>query len=146
MTYTVTRQLQWPEGLPVVEISEGCLDYCNPDALVAKYPNEFKEFEDPREATEAAITILKAWREDGTRTAKIAVGATSGYTMPFEPSTIPRVRKWAKETYEQKEKCPMCGGLMPEKNERYTYEPFCEEEVCSEACAEKALEIEEAEQ
>ena len=49
-TYVVTRQIQWPEGKHVVEISAGGFDYTNPDALVAKYPGEFGEFCDPREA------------------------------------------------------------------------------------------------
>ena len=36
MPYTITRQRQFPEGTPVVEVSSGGLDYTNPDALVAK--------------------------------------------------------------------------------------------------------------
>jgi hypothetical protein len=54
--HTVTRQLQWPTGNSVVEISEGdinysnhgefqeFINYSNPDALVAKYDGEFQEF------------------------------------------------------------------------------------------------------
>jgi len=38
--YTVTRQIQWPDGTPVVEVSEGDINYTNPDALKEKYPGE----------------------------------------------------------------------------------------------------------
>ncbi len=135
MPYTVTRQLQWPDGTPVVEISAGTLDYTNPDALVAKYPGEFETFDDPREAVETAITICKAWRQDGERRAKVAYGATGGMTMPFDPCTFPEAREWARERYETLPKCSQCGGLLPK--EHYTIPELDDERFCREHCAEK---------
>ena len=62
--WTVTRQRQWPDGANLVEISAGGLDYTNPDALSARYPGEFSTFDDPREAVEVALDIVRAWRRD----------------------------------------------------------------------------------
>jgi hypothetical protein len=148
--YTVTRQLQWPEGTAVVEISSGGIDYTNPDALVAKYPGEFDEFENPVEAVETAITICKSWRNDGTRKAKVGIGATGGMTMPFDTGTFRDARKWAKATYENLEKCPTCGSVVEDLKEWYqagTYYQDCflpsddGYKYCSESCAEKASEF-----
>src|SRR5438046_8051608 len=81
--FTVTRQRQWPDGDNVVEVSHGGLDYCNPDALGAKYAGEFEEFADPRQAVETAIEIVRAWRKDSKERIAIGVGSTNGMTLPF---------------------------------------------------------------
>lgn len=91
MTYIVTRQLQWPEGTPVVEISQGGINYVNPDALVGKYPYEFEEIESPMKAIEAGIAVCRAWRKDGVKEARVAIGFTHGMTMSFEPSTFKQI-------------------------------------------------------
>ena len=91
--YTVTRQLQFPNGTPVVEVSLGGIDYTNPDALSEKYPGEFEEFNNPVEAVEAAIGICRAWRKDGTPKARIGIGYTGGATMPFETCTYKQARE-----------------------------------------------------
>ena len=111
------------------------LDYCNPDALCKKYEGEFETFTDPREAVRTAIAICKAWRRDGKRSARVAVGATSGYTMPFEPTTFNQVLAWADGEYNQLPKCAQCGELMGK--ERYGNHELGEFECCSENCAEK---------
>lgn len=95
MRYTITRQSQWPGGLPVVEISEGGIDYTNPDALFPKYPGEFEEFNDPVKAVNVAIEICRSWRKDNQHKAKIGIGATGGMTMPFEPTSFKAAREWA---------------------------------------------------
>jgi hypothetical protein len=97
----VTRQLQWPEGTPVVEISSGGLDFTNPDALSAKYPGEFETYADPVEAVEAAISICRAWRQDGKKEAKVGHGATGGMTLPFATCTFREARRWAKQRREE---------------------------------------------
>lgn len=137
MTYTVTRQHQWPDGAFVVEVSGGGIDYTNPDALCAKYPGEFEEFADPREAVETAIDICRAWRRDGKRSAKIGVGSTGGYTMPFDPSTFAGARSWAKHEWESLDKCAQCGEVLGEKRNRYGSWELGEFDCCSEYCAEK---------
>jgi len=148
MVWTITRQIQWPEGDPVVEVSEGGIDYTNPDALVAKYPGEFDEFKDPQEAVDTAIEICRAWVKDGEKKAKIGVGATGGMTMPFNGGTFQEARKWAKETWEKLEKCPTCEEVVEDVQEWWQagewigneFYPFdhLDEKYCSEYCAEKA--------
>jgi hypothetical protein len=96
MKLVVTRQVQWPTGKPVVEVSIGGIDYTNPDALMAKYEGEFVEFDDPREAVEAAIRICRKWRKDGRKDAKMGFGSTGGFTIPFEDCTFKEAREWAR--------------------------------------------------
>lgn len=95
MKYFVSRQMYWPFGDKVIEIAEGGVDYANPDMLVVGFPElgEGVEYDDPREALEAAFRIRDAW--PGSR---IEVGCTHGYTMPFEehPSDE-ELREWAKD-------------------------------------------------
>lgn len=136
--YTVTRQRQWPDGIPMMEISAGGIDYTNPDALAAKYRGEFETFDDPREAAEVAISICKVWRRDGEKEACVGHGATGGMTMPFDPTTFTEARQWAKRRYEALPKCDRCGGLLPEHPYRLFEQDFEDERYCREFCAEEA--------
>jgi len=147
--YTATRQLQWPEGTPMVEVSIGGIDYCNPDALVARYGGEFEEFSNPIEAVETAIDICRSWRKDGEQEAKIGIGATLGMTMPFEECSFESAREWAKKEYMSLPKCPQCGNLIEKKQELWTsgfvtseggFVPDGEYLYCSETCAEETYE------
>lgn len=141
--WTVTRQNQWPDGNNVVEVSEGGLDYTNPDALSKRYDGEFEEFSNPIAAAEAAITICKAWREDykGKRP-QVGSGATGGYTMPFDTDTFKGLRAWAKETWAKLPKCA-CGDPLPEKRKRWMADDWSGDEFCSERCAEKEIEFQQ---
>lgn len=137
MSWTVTRQVQWPEGAPVVEVSQGGLDYSNPDALVEKYPGEFQTYDDPREAVETAIAICRAWRQDGKKRARVGHGATGGMTLPFDTCTFQEARAWAKKHYTELPKCDRCGELLPQKPWRH---PGLDgERFCREYCAEERL-------
>ncbi len=144
--YTVTRQLQWPGGDPMVEVSEGGIDFTNPDALVEKYEGEFKEFESPVEAVKVAIKICRAWRKDGERRARVGVGATGGMTIPFEAGSFSEVRKWSEKVNEKLEKCPACGSVVEDLKEWWQAGEFIGNDFmpyddgykyCSECCAEK---------
>jgi len=142
--YTVTRQRQWPEGANVVEVYEGGIDYCNPDALSAKYSGEFEEYKDPREAVEVAIQIVKYWRKDLKEPIHIGVGRTGGYTMPFDFATFKSARQWAKEAYFRLEKCPHCGDVLPdEKRDRWHADDWSGLEYCSENCATREMEFQQ---
>ena len=132
--YTVTRQLQWPEGRRVVEVSSGGRDYTNPDALAARYRGEFEEFLDPVEAVETAIEICRAWCRDTRKRCGVAVGATGGMTMPFEPRTFAVLRAWAKKRRAQLPRCDRCGELLPERP--YCLFDFDDLKFCREYCAE----------
>jgi len=133
MPFTVTRQLQWPEGTPVVEISAGGLDYTNPDALVERYAGEFETFDDPRRAVQVAIAICKAWRTDGQKRARVGIGATCGMTMPFDPCTFREAKAWAKRMYDSLPKCDRCGVVLGDTT--YLNEDL-DLKFCSEYCAE----------
>ncbi|RKY82665.1 hypothetical protein DRQ07_00650 [candidate division KSB1 bacterium] len=145
--YIVTRQLQWPDNTAVVEISEGGLDYTNPDALAAKYPGEFEEFSDPVEAVETAIEICKSWQNDGRKDASLGIGCTNGLTIPFDTCTFEDARKWAERIYKKLKKCSTCGKIIEDMEEWYAagiytsddFYPFNDNcKYCSEHCAEKA--------
>lgn len=135
MPYTVTRQRQYPDGTPAVEVSAGGLDYTNPDALARKYQGEFESFDDPREAVETAIAICRAWRADGEKRARVAYGATGGMTMPFDTCTYPEARAWARKRYEALSKCAWCGGLLPDNF--HIIPELDDEQFCREYCAEQ---------
>jgi len=155
MSYTITRQLQFPDGCPVVEISSGGIDYTNPDALVEKYPGEFEEYKSPVEAVESAIEICRSWRNDGEKKAMLGIGATGGMTMPFGTCTFKDAQKWAKETFKNLEKCASCGEIMEGSDTWYqagcftlsgNFFPYDDGfKYCSESCAEKASEFESEE-
>lgn len=136
--YAVTRQRYWPEGRPVVEIAYGGLDYCNPDALVTAYPGEFEEYTDPREAVKVGIAILKRWQKDGAKDATIAVGATLGFTMPFDSDTPENAVAWAEKAWESLPKCDRCGEVLPEKYYSNADSEWSDDKFCSEYCAEEA--------
>ena len=135
MPYTVTRQLQWPEGAPVVEVSVGGIDYTNPDALVSRYPGEFDTYDDPREAVETAISICREWRKDGQPKARVGVGSTLGMTMPFEPCSFDYARRWAAKRFEALPKCDRCGKPLPERH--YVHPDLDDQRFCSECCADE---------
>jgi hypothetical protein len=90
---------------------------------------------------ETAIAIVRGWRKD-TRDERVylGIGATLGFTMPFDPISFRAARKWAKQTYLAAPKCPQCGKLLPAKQERFRAFEIEDEEFCSENCAEQAIE------
>lgn len=145
--HTVTRQHQWPDGNFVVEISGGGIDYCNPDALCRKYPGEFEQFADPRDAVEAAIAIATAWKRDcPSRDISIGMGSTGGWTMPFDGEplterTFASLRDHAQSLYDELDKCDQCGDLLGK--DRYGSHDHGEYNCCSEYCAEKYYEQDE---
>ena len=128
MRYFVSRQCYWPEGINVVEVAIGGLDYANPDMLSPRFKTlgEGCEYLDPREAVEAAKRVLEAWRTT-VPAAEIAVGATGGFTAPFEPVTAEHAEAWAEKAYGKLPKCSECGGLLEKTTYHHDYsdEPFC---------------------
>jgi hypothetical protein len=119
MTYAVTRQSYWPDGQLAVEVAGGGIDYCNPDALAAKYPGEFKEFRDPREAVKTAVDICRKGRADlkGKRQAwpTVRVGYTGGFTIAFEERTFVHARVWAEKEWESLPKCARCNKPLSDE-------------------------------
>lgn len=141
MTYFVSRQCYWPEGREVVEIASGGLDYANPDMLSPQFrrEGEGQEYQDPREAVEAALAVRKAWAQSqgkDIRAFRIAHGATGGFTLPFDPCTVKEALHWAETVYQGLPKCAECGEILGK--EKYTHDYACDgESFCREYCAEK---------
>ena len=82
----------------MVEISEGGIDYTNPDALVEKYDGEFETFNTATEAVNKGLEILKQWKKDcPDKRIGIGIGYTGGNTMPFEPCNEKKILKLAKQ-------------------------------------------------
>lgn len=139
--HTVTRQLQWPDGALVVEISQGGIDYTNPDALTARYPGEFEEFEDPREAVKVAIEIATCWQKDHpSDQILIDHGATAGMTMPFDgleliDENLVTLKTWAEEEVAKLPKCDKCGEVI--FGDPITLVEFDDWKFCREYCAEE---------
>jgi len=140
----VSRQCYWgvdPDEAHVVEIAAGGLDYANPDMLVEKYAGEGQEYEDPREAVEAAIEIAKLWKSDNPKlNIGIAHGFTGGCTMPFEASEIKDLRKWAQEAYNNLPKCDRCGEILKKNSTYFLVDDPDAGSFCSESCAEGSQE------
>ena len=140
--FTVTRQRRWEDGLNIVEISQGGLDYSNPDALGRKYPEDFSEHVGMLAAVETGIELAKKWQKDSKEKIFIAIGNTGGNTAHFEELTLNKknclslVRK-ARQFDETLPKCPVCSSIG--KLEWYWVENPGDH-VCSERCVEKMVE------
>jgi hypothetical protein len=143
MSWTVTRQIQWPDGRNIVEVSAGGSDYTNPDMLAPQYDGEGETYHDPRQAAEAAISICRAWRKEGTRNARVGYGATGGATMPFDACTFKELEQWAEERYqglrETLAECDYCGDLIWDPKEAYTAAGLDGDRFCRQYHAELAL-------
>jgi hypothetical protein len=147
--FTVTRQCQWPHGDCVVEISQGGVDYSNPDCLSGQYPGEIEEYDGMTDAVEAAIKIAEAWQADERKKPRhkrqpilIAVGNTGGHTMPFEGERLTKknlaaLREKAKEFDDKLPKCDHCGKIIKEKW-THPHSQWNDTAFCSEYCADKA--------
>jgi hypothetical protein len=141
--FTVTRQIRWIDGLYIVEISQGGIEYTNPDALIPEYSGEYEEYVGMEAAVQAAIEIARLWKKDVNRNKKIyiAVGCTYGTSAQFntEPDTekvFQRLLKEAKAFDEKLPKCVRCGDLLTGENYRNDLCEFEEYPFCSENCAE----------
>jgi hypothetical protein len=107
----VSRQDYWGEESPLaVEIAAGGLDHANADMLGVAYESlgEGREYDDPREAADAAIAIAEAWRRDSGRPDEITVrvGYTGGMSIPFDEGTDEDARAWAERARAALPTCP----------------------------------------
>lgn len=135
--FCVSRQLRWPDGLRIVEITEGGGDYMNPDALAG----HCHEHETCSEAVEAAIDDADKWaRERPKDKIYLAIGYTHGMTaaldeMPRGAATYAMLRKIAKRHDATIPRCAECGEYL--SDEKYGDPSAGEFDCCSERCAEK---------
>jgi hypothetical protein len=140
--FYVTRQSNYyDEGAYSVEIARE-LDYAGPGALVQKYPGEFEEYNDPREAAEAAIRIARAWRADkGLIDVPYELFTLAMNDMVYatvnDAMTSGELREWAQRVYDNMPKCRHCGDIVNSRALWYPMDFVGEEEFacCSENCA-----------
>jgi len=112
MSWTVTRQYQYPDGDPVVEISLGEFDDVNPGCLSPRYSKEGETFLSAVEAVEAAINIQELWQADEPdEEIEIAMGCTLGSTASLEATEKEALLERAKKLDEEAKKCDCCGDL-----------------------------------
>ena len=137
--FTVTRQIQWPGGDRVVEISQGGIDYTNPGALSPQFEGEFETFVGLTPAVKAAFAIAHQWKNG-----RVAVGHTHGMTMPFEDGVRANRRGFVKlmkqaVAFDAKlERCVECGDILPDVDKRwgvFGWDGECN--CCSEYCADE---------
>jgi hypothetical protein len=136
--YCVTKQIQWPDGTRVVEISSGDEDYTNPGAL----GGHFESHETATEAVEDAIALALKWQQESDEPVYIGRGYTMGMTMPFDPEdldegTFAEYRKWAEKQDEKLEHCDYCGAVIGE--EKWEADDWSGTVFCSEYCATEAI-------
>ena len=135
--YCVTKQVQYPDGDRVVEISGGTFDYVNPDCL----SDGIKECQTATEAVEYAIELAQKWQTECNEEVFIGKGYTGGNTMPFDPwelceYTYLKFRAWARERDEDLLRCDHCGDAVNKKHILHDYPDFV---FCQEYCAEEFL-------
>ena len=145
--FTVTRQHRWSDGLKIVEVSQGGIDYTNPDALCKKWQGEFDEYIGLTDAVIAAIGIAKAWQETTTDQIFIGVGCTNGMTMEFDAlslndETFDMLLEKAAKFDERLPRCESCGDILTGETYGTLMHGYC---FCSQNCAENACreEVEE---
>jgi hypothetical protein len=139
--WTVTRQIQYPDGDYTVEISKGSYDYVNPGALVEKYEGEGKTYNSAVEAVEVAIKIQTQWQKDcPDEEIIIGMGNTTGMTVHFGSCDPDFLKQRAKELDIEKGYCDQCGEVLPEDPFRAwdIYGSDMDESFCSDYCADKA--------
>ena len=134
--FTVTRQKRWSDSKKIVEVSQGSLDWANPDCYPKKYPGEMETYIGSVEAVEAAIKIAEQWRKDSQEPIYISLGCTHGFTADLDekeatPKIYETLKKEAKEFDQtQLKRCAKCGEIIA--YERLQDED--ENEFCSEYC------------
>lgn len=130
--YCVTKQLQWPDGDRVVEVSVGDYNYTNPDAI-----GHIEEFEFATEAAQRAIKLQQEWQQDHLdEEVSVGHGYTMGCTAPFESEEPEELLAWAKERDDALPCCDQCGEKI--SSEESTFRLFDEDAVfCQEHCAEQ---------
>lgn len=138
MPYYVSRQSYWPDGELVVEIAGGGLDYANPDMLhdsKGLYCKWEREYQDPKEALKAAISIREVWaRVEPDEQIRIECGYTHGWTVPFaEEPTDEQLQEWADEEMKHYPECPWCEEVM--WTEERWFHDLSDKKFCSERCA-----------
>lgn len=131
--YIVTRQQYWHETEAVVEIATGGTDCVSPDALSARFADEFCEFDCPVEAAQAAIKIGQAWSlADDLPVIYVLSGSVMVTPTVQDGLTAQELMVWSAGEQAALPKCDgFTGTLTPEFWQVEDYDG----KFCSEYCA-----------
>lgn len=130
--YCVTRQIQWPDGICMIEISIGDYNHTNPGEVKL-----VGEYDFAVEAAEAAIADAIKWSKDKT----VEIGAGYGHTIgSLEESDPEDILAWAIARDAKLECCGHCGDKIPANAKTYTLLEFDDWPFCSPECANRSWE------
>ncbi|WP_333641766.1 hypothetical protein [Mesotoga prima] len=137
MSYYVNCQHQFYSGRYIVEIAYPGIDYAGSDMLATDYPGE-GEYDDPREALDAAIKVREALQADHPDE---EIGIAFGHfeMVEGEPQDLEELKKEIMEHYASLPKCDRCGKLRDDKEFFVIYGDPDYGKFCSEFCAEEAF-------
>lgn len=143
--FTVTRQKRYQDGLSVVEINQGNIDYANPGMLTSRYwrEGEGDTFIGMGEAIKHGLAVARRWEKDNPETKiYIAIGNTHGMSLPLDEMELNQeteqlLTEKARIFDNQLPKCSHCGEFLG-KERWYPQDYLIGEEefvCCSENCA-----------
>ncbi len=90
--YCVTKQVQWPDGDMVVEVSIGDFNYCNPGAM-----GDIEKFELATDAAQRAIELQQEWQQEHpSEEVFVGHGYRMGRWLHFESEEPEELLAWAK--------------------------------------------------
>lgn len=148
MSYVITRQRSYPDGILYVELETGGPDMTSPGAIAGmSYAGE-GEYDDPREASRKLIAVRNAWQvyretkksHDDQDTILVSIGTTMGGLTTHDPGemTDEEIIAWGQKEYDRLPKCDQCGDILPsDKRNRWhsTDDPdlgtYCSENCCN---------------
>lgn len=133
--YFVNCQHQYYSGNYLVEIAYPGIDYAGSDMLATRYSDE-GDYDDPREALEAAIKVKECLQADYPDE---EIGIAFGHfdMVEGEAQDLEELRAEIEKHYESLPKCDRCGKL---RNEDETYIIYSDPDFgkfCSEYCADE---------
>ena len=134
MPYFVNCQHYFYSDQYMVEIAYPGIDCAGSDMLATDYPDE-GEYDDPREALEAAIKVRDALQVDYP---KEEIGISFGRfdMVEGEPQDLEKLRAEIEKHYESLPKCERCGKIIKEPWIIVNDPDFGQ--FCSSFCAEAA--------
>ena len=134
MPYFVNCQHYFYSGQYMVEIAYPGIDYAGSDMLATDYPGE-GEYDDPREALDAAIKVRECLQADYPDE-KIGIAFGHFDMVEGESQDLEELRTEIEKHYESLPKCDICGNIIKDKHIILDDPDFGR--FCSEFCAEEA--------
>lgn len=111
-TWITARTTPWPDGERCVEIATD-VDHLDPSLFWEERGSEYDkltdEYDDPREAVEAALRMRDLWAAETGEV--VLVGLSNPfYSVAHSEKTDEEMRAWGEKAYEQIPRCAHCGN------------------------------------